>query len=173
MRPVLALAAASLATLACTTKDTAARPDSASPAAATLSASADPTAVRQTIDSNNARFSAAMVKGDTAVIKSLYADDALMMGANEKTVRGADAIAKSFAAMHTAMSVPAFELKAQDVLLAGDYAIETGAYSMTMKPKTGKAMSDVGKYLVVWKHQPDGSWKILRDIYNSDQPAKP
>ena len=172
MRPVFALAAVSLAALACTTKGTSARSDSAAPAAATLSSSVDPAAVRQTIDSNNARFSAAMVKGDTATVKSLYADDALMMGANEKAVRGANEIAKSFAAMHATMKIPAFELKAQDVIVAGDYAIETGAYTMTMQPKTGKAMPDVGKYIVVWKHQPDGSWKIIRDIYNSDQPAK-
>ena len=30
----------------------------------------------------------------------------------------------------------------------------------------------IGKYLTVWKHQPDGSWKIIRDINNSDQPSK-
>ena len=173
MRPVFALAAVALTALACTTKDTAARPDSATPAAATISSNADPAAVRQAIDSNNARFSAAMIKADTATVKSFYTDDALLMGANEKTHRGAEEIAKAFGAMHATMKVPAFELKAQDVIVTGDYAIETGTYSMTMQPKTGKAMSDVGKYIVVWKHQPDGSWKILRDIYNSDQAAKP
>ena len=172
MRPMFALAALSFATLACTTKETAARPDSTPPAAATISSTADAAAVRQAIDSNNARFSAAMVKADTATVKSFYAEDALMMGANEKAVRGPEEIAKAFGAMHATMKVPAFELKAQDVIVTGDYAIETGAYSMTMQPKTGKAMSDVGKYLVVWKHQPNGTWKIVRDIYNSDQPAK-
>ena len=173
MRPLLVLAAASLAALGCTTKDTASRPDSSTPAAATLSSAADPAAVRQAIDSSNARFSAAMVKGDTSVIASTYAEDAVMMGANEKAVRGRTEIAKSFAGMHTQMKIPAFEIKAQDVIVSGDHAIETGTYSMTMQPKTGKAIPDVGKYLVVWKHQPDGSWKIIRDIYNSDQPAKP
>lgn len=173
MRPLLVLAAASLATLGCTTKDTAARPDSTPPATATLSSAADPAAVRQAIDSNNARFSAAMVKGDTSVLASIYAEDAVMMGANEKAVRGRNEIAKSMAAMHAQMKLPAFELKAQDVIVSGDHAIETGTYSMTMQPTGAKAITDVGKYLVVWKHQPDGSWKIIRDIYNSDQPAKP
>jgi ketosteroid isomerase-like protein len=41
---------------------------------------------------------------------------------------------------------------------------------MTMLPKGGKAMNDVGKYVAVWKKQPDGSWKMIRDIYNSDLP---
>ena len=30
---------------------------------------------------------------------------------------------------------------------------------------------DVGKYLLVWKKQPDGGWKVLREIYNTDLPA--
>ena len=33
-------------------------------------------------------------------------------------------------------------------------------------------VKDKGKYLTVWKHQPDGTWKIVRDINNSDLPAK-
>lgn len=43
---------------------------------------------------------------------------------------------------------------------------------MTMTPKTGKGkpMSDKGKYIVVLQKQADGSWKIVRDISNSDLP---
>jgi uncharacterized protein (TIGR02246 family) len=171
MRPAFALAVASLATLACSTRDTATRADSTAPAAATM-ASADPAAVRQAIDSANARFATAMINGDTAALKANYTEDALFMGANEKTARGREEIGKAFAGMLGAMKVSAASLKSDDVILSGDYAIETGSYTMTTQPKTGKAMSDAGKYLVVWKHQPDGSWKIIRDIYNSDQPAK-
>lgn len=32
-------------------------------------------------------------------------------------------------------------------------------------------MDDTGKYLTVWKKQPDGNWKIVRDIFNSDKPG--
>lgn len=35
----------------------------------------------------------------------------------------------------------------------------------------GKATLDKGKFLTVWKKQADGSWKIIRDMYNSDLPA--
>ena len=55
--------------------------------------------------------------------------------------------------------------------VAGDYAIETPNSEMTVTPKGGKAMPDKGKYLTVWKKQADGSWKIYRDINNSDGPV--
>jgi ketosteroid isomerase-like protein len=42
---------------------------------------------------------------------------------------------------------------------------------MAMKPTAGPVMKDTGKYLTVWKHQADGSWKIIRDIDNSDLPV--
>jgi hypothetical protein len=44
----------------------------------------------------------------------------------------------------------------------------------TLVPKTaqGEEMTTKGKYLTVWKQQADGSWKIVRDINNSDEPPK-
>jgi ketosteroid isomerase-like protein len=55
--------------------------------------------------------------------------------------------------------------------IAGDLAIETGSFQMAMKPTAGPVMKDTGKYLTMWKHQADGSWKIIRDIDNSDLPV--
>ena len=57
--------------------------------------------------------------------------------------------------------------------MSGDYAIETGAAIWTLTPKKGKAMTDTVKYVTVWKKQADASWKIIRDINNSDRSAGP
>ena len=165
--PLLALAAA------CTTKDTR-KADTAAPAAATLAGApaTDAAAVRQAIDSNNARFDAAVLKGDTAALAGFYVDDAMFMSPNEPAAKGHNAIAKSFAGMGSAMKITAFKLQAQDVIVAGDYAIETGAYDFSATvPKVTKPAHDAGKYVVVWKKQADGSYKIVRDIYNSDLPS--
>jgi ketosteroid isomerase-like protein len=32
------------------------------------------------------------------------------------------------------------------------------------------AMHDRGKYLEVYKKQSDGTWKVIRDMFNSDLP---
>ena len=59
----------------------------------------------------------------------------------------------------------------EDVILSGDIAVESGSNEMTMTPAGGKPMTDKGKYVTTWKRQTDGSWKIVRDIMNSNLPA--
>jgi ketosteroid isomerase-like protein len=169
--PVIAL----FALAACETKQ-ARRTDTTSPATATLAGtpSADVAAVRQAIEANNAKFSAAAVQGDSVALAGMYADDAVLMIANMPAARGREAIARAFGGMVSAMKLSALKLDTQDVIVAGDYAVETGALDMTSqaKAKGAKPVHEVGKYLVVWKKQPDGSYKILRDIDNDDAPPK-
>jgi ketosteroid isomerase-like protein len=31
-------------------------------------------------------------------------------------------------------------------------------------------MPDSGKYIEIWRKQSDGTWKLVRDIFNSDLP---
>jgi len=164
-----------LALVACTTKE-ARRPDTTAPATATLAGSPAPDVapVRQAIEAADARFSAAVLKGDTATLAGFYADDAILMPANMKAIRGHEAIAKGLNGLIAAMQPSTFKLQTEDVVVAGDYAIETGSFEMTSKPasKGAKPGQDIEKYVVVWKKQADGSYKIFRDIANSDLPMK-
>lgn len=70
------------------------------------------------------------------------------------------------------VTISGLALNAEDVKTSGDFAVETGTYTMTMTPKKGgKAINDKGKHVVVWERQADGSWKAIRDMFNSDLPA--
>jgi hypothetical protein len=100
------------AAVACTAKNTANKPDTTTPAAATTPSS-DPAAVRQAIDSANARFTAAMTKGDTIALTSNYASDAIILAPNGKAVHGTAEIRKFFSSMSSGASVPAFKLTTQ------------------------------------------------------------
>lgn len=173
MRSYRLSAVALLALAACTTKQ-ARRPDTAAPATATLAGtpSADVAAVRQAIEAQNTRFDSAVMKGDSAALVSFYTDDAVVMFANMPAAKGNEAIAKAFGALTKVMKMSAFKLTTQDVIVAGDYAIERGVYENTDRAAKGGPKHDVGKYLVLWKKQPDGSYKIVRDIANTDLPMK-
>ena len=60
--------------------------------------------------------------------------------------------------------------KADYVSVSGDLGVTAGPYQLTMMDN-GKRVDDKGKYVTVWKKQADGSWKVVRDIFNSDLPA--
>ncbi len=56
------------------------------------------------------------------------------------------------------------------VARSGEIGYTTGTYRMSDRVK-GKMLVDRGKYVTVWKHEPDGSWKVQLDIFNSDVAA--
>jgi ketosteroid isomerase-like protein len=51
---------------------------------------------------------------------------------------------------------------------SADLAWVSGTYEVTMNDPTGKPIHDRGKYLEVWKRQPDGNWRCGADMWNSD-----
>ncbi len=157
-RPLVPAVAALLAVAACAPKP--------QPAATT-----DVAAVQQYIEAANAKFLDAMKRGDTVGAMANYADDAVIMMPNEAAWRGRAGMSKGFSTFLSQMSLKEGGATTQDVMVSGDLAVETGTFEWTLQPKTGKEIKDKGKYLTVWKRQPDGSWKIVRDINNSDLPA--
>jgi len=163
-----------LASAACTTKGPANHTDSAAPAAATVAggAASDMAAIQRFIDSAQVRYIDAATKGDVAGLSSFYTDDAMVLAPNEKLVNGRTAIDQSNKQMFATMKMTGLKLKTTDLQTSGEFVVETGSYDQTLQPKTGKAIHDVGKYVVVWKKQADGSLKLFREIYNSDLPAK-
>jgi uncharacterized protein (TIGR02246 family) len=132
---------------------------------------ADRAAVQAAIDAQLATFRDAMIKGDTAGMASIYTDDAIVLPANVPMARGRAAMNAMNAGMFASTSVADMRFATVDLILTGDYAIETGTYRMTIKPKGAPQLVDDGKYVAIWQKQADGSWKMIRDIFNSDKPS--
>ena len=154
---------------ACAPKGETAVNDSAATAAPPV---VDVAAVKQTIDQTNAKMADALQRADTAVMKTIYDSDAMVMLSEQPAWRGGSEIAAGGAAFFQQVSLSGVKFTTGTVDVAGDYAIETGTYEMTATPKGGKATPDKGKYITVWKKQPDGSWKVYRDISNTDIASK-
>ena len=70
-----------------------------------------------------------------------------------------------------------FELAVTSIVGRGDLAVATGSFTLSVaagKDSAGKAtpaVNDQGKFMQVLMKQADGSWKIARDIWNSDLPV--
>jgi ketosteroid isomerase-like protein len=158
---------------ACTTKE-ARRPDTSAPATATLAGApvSDAATTRKGIEAIEARQIDAVLHGDSVGAVAGYADDAIVMLPDAKMIKSRVEAMHAFGTLFAGGKATTFTSHIEDLLVVGDYAIETATYDMTIQPKQGKPVHDSGKYLTVWKKQPDGSYKAIRDINNSDGPAK-
>lgn len=105
--------------------------------------------------------------GDFTPWLNLYAADAVMLPPNSEPVTGAAAIAETMKSFP-----PLSNVKFAQVTVEGtaDMAWVQGTYEMTMTPPGAAPISDRGKFIEIWKKQADGSWKIIRDIYNTSVP---
>lgn len=71
------------------------------------------------------------------------------------------------------MGIRNVKLTTLEVELLGRTAAEVGQYEIDVKPASGTAMHDHGKYIVLWKRDAKGEWQLYRDIFNTDVAATP
>ncbi len=100
-----------------------------------------------------------------------YADEASMYPPHAPIVNGKEAIRAFWS---QGFLNPGFALDWQatqvQVSRAGDLAYSRGTYDLRENDAKGRPIIERGKYVVVWKKQPDGAWKAVADIWNADQP---
>lgn len=103
---------------------------------------------------------------------SYYGDDANVMPPNSPVLTGKAPIHALWKGM---LSTPGFsggwKPTKVEVARSGDLAYVSGNYEFNETDANGKPVTDKGKYLEVWKKQPDGNWKCVADIFNTDLPA--
>ena len=132
---------------------------------------ANPSAeAKKAIEANNARMGEAVAKGDADTIAALYDEQAIVMPDGAPEVKGREAIKQMFAGLMKG-GAKKLELTAGDVQVSGDFATETGTYSITLAPQGKPEITGAGKYLVVWKKS-HGKWHMLRDIWNMNGQPK-
>lgn len=128
-------------------------------------AAADPAHIRQVIEQNNARLIETFVAGDAAAAAALFDDDAVLMLPGIPQITGRAAIEQALAGAFAAVDYHGIQANVQEVQFFGDYALEMGTSEFTYEVG-GRTFVDQGKYVVGWKRQPSGEWKIHRDVSN-------
>jgi uncharacterized protein (TIGR02246 family) len=146
----------------------------AAPVKAPPRAPEDPTALRNAIQAREKDWSAAFLAGNAAGVASLYTEDGAQVQPSGDWARGREGITKSMQAQFDTLAVTAREDITEEVVAAGDNAVEIGHYSYQGTSKAGKKpVSDAGRYMALWRKGTDGVWRIFRDIGNEAPTKKP
>ena len=132
----------------------------------------DVASVRSILEANNKAFADAMLKGDTAAVTAMYAEDAISYQQYAEPVQGKANIGKSIRDWFAGMKYTEAAAVMDEMYPVGpDMVLQIGRYS-GKGTTLGKPSEDHGRYMNLWKKQPDGSWKIFRDISTSSVPPK-
>jgi len=123
------------------------------------------------IDSCRKRYVSAWLAANAEQITNVYSDDAIVLYPNQPAISGRAAILSYFKNFFQEFRQDNFELLSDEVKIIGSIAYDRGKYKWKGTPlKGGNTIDDHGKYLVILQQQADSSWKVLRDMDNSDRP---
>ena len=124
---------------------------------------------RAAITRTTAELLAAVNASDVERCSAVWAANGVLMAPHHPSVHGYQAIVQYFRELFS-RSKFRFTFTSSHIHVAGDTALERLTYAATIWPGHDvPPIEDVGKGLHVYQRQPDGSWKLTHDIWNSDQ----
>lgn len=104
---------------------------------------------------------------DDKASASCYEEGAIMLAPNHAPILGRAAI-QAFLASFPPFSD--YRLETLDLEGRGDMAYERGTSSMTLTVPGQPPAAWRSNYLVIWRKQSDGSWKVSREVFTPDAP---
>ena len=142
----------------------------ASPAAARV----DITAERAALFRTDKAWSEAAASMDVEKTLSFWTDDASVFPPGQPAVVGKDAIRRY---VTEGFGLPGFSIRwetsAFEVSASGEMAYGLGTNAVTMNDPQGKAITERGRGVTVWRKGKDGNWKCVVDIWNAGPDAPP
>ena len=132
---------------------------------------------RAEVERLTANFAKAVTDRDFAALAPFYEERARFLPPGHSMVEGPAAIQASIQKMVEG-GIRTLDLEAVDVIEAGDFVIEIGRTTVTIRPPGAmslllllmgkRTLTKCGKPIVVWRRQKDGALKIVADTFNSD-----
>jgi len=121
-----------------------------------------------------AQYSDAVEAGDIETWATFRTDDMVAFPPDAPAFVGLESL-RSWAETTFRETTTQFPLQADEVLVAGDLAVVRASYEQTVTPRgEGEPIEMSGTWLIVLRKQPDGSWKVWRDMWSViAQPGTP
>ena len=105
---------------------------------------------------------------DVDGLMAIYGGDMAAMPPDMPEVAGADAI-RALWTEFVAQGQDSDNVL-QGFRVSGDVAAMWGTYTFTSMPEGEEGIPVAGKWMALLERQADGSWKMLRNIWNTDMP---
>jgi ketosteroid isomerase-like protein len=117
-----------------------------------------------------AQFARDTTKGGGKAFASWFAEDGVTLGNKKAPVIGRAAIAAQ-----TTWTPEQYQLtwtpQGGQLSPAGDMGYTWGHYEGRSKDRNGNSVPTSGRYMTIWKKQPDGQWKVALDSSSEEPPS--
>jgi uncharacterized protein (TIGR02246 family) len=122
------------------------------------------------VDAIFAKYAASLGASDADAWSTLWTEDGIQLAPDAPPVVGKAAIREKLRDLLAHFRFD-MHIRTEELRTAGDWAFARGMYTATLTPKAGGAAIPIdGKFLTIFLRQADGSWRIYRDIFNSNTP---
>jgi uncharacterized protein (TIGR02246 family) len=122
---------------------------------------------RAAIEKAISAFEKAANAKDVAALASMYTEDATLLPPGSAPIKGRQKIQQYWQGFFDAGASDA-KLRVVEVSSFGDVAYEIGAFEANLPVPQGGTARTQGKYVVIWKRQPDGSVKLHVDMFSAN-----
>lgn len=138
-----------------------------------VDAATDTAAVSAQLDSVYAVFSRAYAEADVDLLMdSVYARDGFYLPPNAPILEGQDAFRGQFESFLGPIAErgepgPAISFDIRDRAISSDLAYDIGIYTIRRPDAPDEAPGSRGKFIVIWKREAGGDWRIHADGYSA------
>ena len=111
-----------------------------------------------------AALAEAFEDSDPTAWVNCYTEDAIFVGPGLPTIEGREALL----AVAPQITISSMEIVAYSTIGAGDFAATNGRATWVSGPKDSGAPTIRRRFLMVWRRDADGRWRIARELLNED-----
>jgi ketosteroid isomerase-like protein len=127
----------------------------------------------------NKKYLGSINAGDIATLSSLTTEGHIMMAPGRPPIVGKKANDEANGRAFQNFNIVETWTPVETVIAeSGDLAFQRGTYTVKATPKAGAAPgtnipTSTGTFMRIYRKQPNGEWRMVRDMFNNDQPPKP